>query len=220
MAKAIFLDFYGTLVYENSEITMEVIEQVYNTGNAKDKMEAARFWWRSFAELRASSYGETFLPQYELAVQAFETTIQHYSSTADANKLADRLAEHWSNPPVYKDVEAFLSANRLPIYIVTNCDTIFVETALLNMGLQPNGLITSELAKAYKPRREIFELALEVSGVSADEVIHIGDSLSGDVTGAANAGIQPLFINRENKETPDGVTSIHSLTDIIKILHI
>lgn len=56
--------------------------------------------------------------------------------------------------------------------------------------------------------------------MSADEVIHIGDSLSGDVTGAANAGIQPLFLNRENKETPPGVTSIHSLPDIIKILHI
>lgn len=47
-------------------------------------------------------------------------------------------------------------------------------------------------AKAYKPRKEIFELALKSTGLHADEVIHIGDSLSSDVKGASSVGIKAI----------------------------
>ena len=47
--------------------------------------------------------------------------------------------------------------------------------------LHPAGIISSEMAKACKPNRLIFEIALEISGVKPDEAIHIDDSITSDV---------------------------------------
>lgn len=73
-------------------------------------------------------------------------------------------------------------------------------------------------ARAYKPRAELFNLALKKCGFSADEVIHIGDSISSDVKGASSIGIKPLWLNRFGKELPEGVESIKSLLDAIDVL--
>lgn len=52
--------------------------------------------------------------------------------------------------------------------------------ALSYHGLSPAGVFTSEDARAYKPRTELFNLALKKCGLLADKVIHIGDSISSD----------------------------------------
>ena len=74
-------------------------------------------------------------------------------------------------------------------------------------------VFTSEDARSYKPRAELFELALKASGLRSDEVIHIGDSVSSDVKGAAALGIKALWLNRFGKQNPEGVESISKLTE-------
>ncbi len=78
-------------------------------------------------------------------------------------------------------------------------------------GLTPTDVFTSEDARAYKPRKELFEFALRTTGLKADEVIHIGDSLCSDVKGASSVGINALWLNRFGKQIPNGVESISSL---------
>ena len=85
-------------------------------------------------------------------------------------------------------------------------------------GLKAAGVFTSEDAKSYKPRKELFELALKKSGLNADEVIHIGDSLSSDVKGANSLGIRALWLNRFGKEIPEGVESITSLLGAFEVI--
>ena len=77
----------------------------------------------------------------------------------------------------------------------------------------PAGVFTSEDAKIYKPGKGLFELALSSSGLSPDEVIHIGDSVSSDVHGAAKVGIRALWLNRFGKSIPEGVESITWLSE-------
>lgn len=57
----------------------------------------------------------------------------------------------------------------------------------------------------------MFELALKETGLSTDEVIHIGDSISSDVKGAGALNIKTLWLNRFGKDVPDGVESIENL---------
>ena len=82
-------------------------------------------------------------------------------------------------------------------------------------GLKPAGVFTSEDARSYKPRKELFELALQKTGLKPDEVIHIGDSISSDVKGASELGINALWLNRFGKNIPDGVSSISSLPEAL-----
>jgi len=77
-------------------------------------------------------------------------------------------------------------------------------------------VFTSEDARAYKPRREVFELALAVTGLKADEVIHIGDSLSSDVMGAGSLGMKAIWLNRYRKKAPEGIMAVNSLTELFE----
>jgi putative hydrolase of the HAD superfamily len=78
-----------------------------------------------------------------------------------------------------------------------------------------------------KPRREIFEAALERAGLRAQECMHIGDTVSRDVEGAKNAGIALAVLIHSGltglkdrgfsgKARPD--ETIDSLTDIFRLL--
>lgn len=81
-------------------------------------------------------------------------------------------------------------------------------------GLKPAGVFTSEDAKSYKPRKELFEFALKNAGLSTDEVVHIGDSLSSDIKGTSSVGINAIWINRSGKPVPEGVTAVKNLLEV------
>jgi FMN phosphatase YigB (HAD superfamily) len=61
-------------------------------------------------------------------------------------------------------------------------------------------VITSELCKAYKPRKEVFEKSLELLNLAPEEVLYIGDSYLMDVIGAKSAGIPVIWLNRRDKK--------------------
>lgn len=102
----------------------------------------------------------------------------------------------------------------VPIYVVSNIDRADVLQAIKYHGLKPAGVFTSEDAKSYKPRKELFEFALNNVGLSAGEVLHIGDSLSSDIKGASSVGINAIWVNRNNRGIPSGVTAVKNLIEI------
>ena len=73
-----------------------------------------------------------------------------------------------------------------------------------------------------KPHLEIFRHALTQAGVSASEVIHVGDHVDADVQGAIAAGISPVLIDRVGRypasEIPAGVPVIASLEELLPIV--
>ena len=64
----------------------------------------------------------------------------------------------------------------------------------------------------------IYQLALELSGLAPDQVVHIGDSLQGDALGPAKLGIRTIWLNTEGRPVPEGVTAATSLADALEIL--
>ena len=141
-------------------------------------------------------------------------TLDKFQSTANVKELSNLMFEHWVKPPIFEDSKDFFEKSMLPIYIVSNIDTDDINRAIEYHNLKPAGIFTSEDARAYKPRKELFELALKKTGLVPGEVIHIGDSISSDVKGASALGIHTLWLNRFGKEVPDGVKSISSLLQI------
>ena len=211
MIKAFFVDFYGTVVYEDGEIIKKITQIIYNTGKVEDKSEIGAFWWNDFQSMFTNSYGDKFETQRVLEKKSLEHTLEKFCSTANADELSNYMFEHWIAPPIFEESKRFFSSSPIPIYIVSNIDTADILKAIEYHNLTPTGVFTSEDAKAYKPRKELFELALRKTGLKADEVIHIGDSISSDVKGASSVNIKALWVNRFNKDIPDGVESITNL---------
>ena len=211
MIKAFFVDFYGTVVHEDGEIIKKITEIVYDTGRVENKSEIGAFWWNDFQSMFTNSYGDSFETQRVLEEKSLVHTLAKFCSTANAKELSNYMFEHWIKPPIFEESKEFFASSPIPIYIVSNIDTADILKAIEYHDLTPTGVFTSEDARAYKPRTELFELALRSTGLKADEVIHIGDSVSSDVKGASAVNIRALWLNRFGKEIPEGVESITDL---------
>ena len=215
MIKAFFLDFYGTVVHEDGEVVKKISQLIYETGKAESPSEVDSFWWKDFQNLFNNSYGNTFETQRALEKKSIKHTLEKFASNENIDKLSNYMFEHWVKPPIFEESKKFFEISPLPIYIVSNIDANDVLRAIEFHQLSPSGIFTSEDAKAYKPRKELFELALNTTGLHADEVIHIGDSLSSDVKGASSVGITAIWLNRFNKENSCGVDSITNLLEAL-----
>lgn len=85
---------------------------------------------------------------------------------------------------------------------------------------------SAEAIGAAKPDPALFHAALQHTRVSADEVLHVGDSAEHDVAGAANAGIRSVWVNPLCAPFPDlpirptaEVRSVLELPEILRQLH-
>jgi len=115
----------------------------------------------------------------------------------------------------------FLDKVKLPICIVSNIDRADLISAVCHHGIKATNIVTSEDVRAYKPRPEIFLRALELMEVRPEEVLHIGDSLSSDVAGAKELGINTCWLNRNGKYNSSGLRAdieCYSLSQVLNLL--
>ena len=218
MIKAIFIDFYGTVVYEDGEVVSKISRIICETGNAISSSEIDAYWWNRFKTLFENSYGENFETQRALELKSLLDTITHFESSADGVALSNEMFEYWVKPPIFEESKLFFENCPLPIYIVSNIDRVDILEAIAYHGLKPHDVFTSEDALGYKPRKELFEYALKQTGLKADEVLHIGDSLSSDIKGAGALGIKAVWVNRNDKPVPDNVTAVSNLMEILSFV--
>lgn len=216
MVKAVFLDFYGTVVHEDGGIINIINNRIMKTGISANQDDIRQYWWNSFQNLFLNSYGDTFETQRVLEKKSLADTIHHFKSSENVNELSELLFEGWIKPSAFKESKEFFEKCPVPVYIVSNIDRADIEAAIMYHGFTPTKVFTSEDAKSYKPRRELFELALKNTGFTPDEVVHIGDSLSSDIKGAGDLGVNTIWINRINQEFPIGIITVHNLLEIFE----
>lgn len=84
------------------------------------------------------------------------------------------------------------------------------------------GVFISEELGAQKPSTMFFEKALKAMGnPNKNECLILGDSLSGDILGGKNIGIDTCFVNLRNIKNETGITpnyEIHSLLELKEML--
>lgn len=218
MIKAIFIDFYGTVVHEDGKIIADIAQKMLHTGTARSRSEITEFWWKNFQNILSHSHGDTFKTQREIEYEALEKTVVHFQSSINIKEACALLFDQWRKPPIFPESKIFFERSPLPVYIVSNIDRNDICEAVKFHGLVPNGIYTSEDARSYKPRKELFEHAMRENHLNADEIIHIGDSWSCDVCGAEAVGIKAILINRIHKELPHDTIEIKSLLEAYAFL--
>ena len=56
MVKAIFIDFYGTVVFEDGENVSRISNRIFETGKAESVSQVSSYWWNVFKTLFENSY--------------------------------------------------------------------------------------------------------------------------------------------------------------------
>jgi 2-haloacid dehalogenase len=97
-----------------------------------------------------------------------------------------------------------------------------LEAALDHHGLTDRlrHVVTSEDARAYKPRPQMFLAALDLFRLASHEVVHVADSATSDVAGASRLGIPAVWVNRTARPlpTPRPTLDVRSLADLAALL--
>jgi FMN phosphatase YigB (HAD superfamily) len=99
-------------------------------------------------------------------------------------------------------------ARRFRLAVVSNFDWTPTALGILeSAGVARlfDAIVVSDQVGWRKPKRDIFEIALERVGVAAPEALFVGDRPDIDVVGAQDVGIAAVWINRNGEPLPPGM---------------
>lgn len=123
--------------------------------------------------------------------------------------------------PYTYEILSYLQSRQYSLHLITNGFEKTQWRKLRSSGLDKyfTEVITSEASNSIKPRKEIFDFALEKAGANLQESIMIGDNLEADIEGAVNAGMDSIFVNHLGLETEAPATFIvYHLKELESIL--
>jgi len=209
--RALLLDLDDTL-YAYAPCNEAGLEAAY------ERLQRRRIvGWREFEALHARVRGELAV---ELAGQAashdrllfFKHMVEELVGGAEVELVLALHEAYWeaflARAEPGPDTHAVLGrlAARLPLVLVTNQVASVQLAKVQRLGLDGylHGIVTSEEAGADKPDPRIFRRALELAGASAAEALMVGDSVRGDLEGAAASGLRCIHSREFTSERDEG----------------
>ena len=146
-----------------------------------------------------------------LIYQRFEEFFEKYGIASDprdtATKYMELLSRHGYLFDGAKELCEELS-KKADLYMVTNGIKFVQEGRLADSGIicYFKGIFISEDAGYEKPRVEFFDhVADRVPGFSKEKTIIVGDSLTSDIAGGINYGIDTCWYNPRGEEAPENI---------------
>ncbi len=130
------------------------------------------------------------------------------------------LADNWDLFPEVPEVLATLRERGYRLAVVSNWDSRLLEICdHLELSPMVEFVVASAAVGMEKPDPRIFEIALSMAGVSADQAIHVGDDYAADVLGARGAGVDAVLLDRAGHTAPsEGSLTIRSLRELPHLL--
>lgn len=109
------------------------------------------------------------------------------------------------------------------LYIVSN-GFRFVQESRLKIGNFEkyfDGVFVSEDIGIPKPAKEFFDYCFEnINNPPKDDVILIGDSITADILGGINYGIDTIWFNKNNEPLPENINPTYTVNTLNEIKNI
>ena len=119
------------------------------------------------------------------------------------------------------EILEYLTEKKYSLHLITNG---FEKTQRLKLNSSDllkyfTHIVTSECSNSVKPKKEIFEFALNKAKCKNEDAIMIGDNPEADIMGAKNAGMDTVFVNHVNEKCCTGPTfTVKNLKELESIL--
>lgn len=233
MIKAVFFDFYQTLGVWGQSLRPRV------------QKIAARYAceidWERYDTARGNLYADASGsdPMTHDLLETMQQIIESYRDFLAALGVRDYLDQMtWE---LLQSEHSLFAANAATLYddtvptlehlrdkgfklaIVSNWDTpLDPLTERLGIADYFDIIVASHdtRVRSAKPDPHIFNYTLAAVGVSAEEVVHVGDTYEADIIGAKNAGIRPILIDRDGTQTGRWEETIRSLSELPALLNL
>jgi len=208
--QAITFDCYGTLIDWESGILRALQPLLAEHGKRVPDEQVLAI----YAELEPSVQAAEYLPYRRVLEEVVRGLGQHFGfsvSTDEARSLAASLKSWTPFPDTVAVLRALKSKYRLGI--ISNTDDDLFSDSARHLHVAFDWVITAEQARAYKPARAIFELALRKIGLAPGKVLHAGQSMFHDVIPARQMGMSTVRVTRRGPGATKRV-SAHADLDV------
>jgi YjjG family noncanonical pyrimidine nucleotidase len=159
----------------------------------------------------------------EVRHRRFEQFVADIGVDADPHQMAEAFVIGLGRfGELYEGAREVLEtlAERATLAMVTNGLSEVQRARIERLGLADyfHTIVISSEVGVTKPRREIFELAFAGLGhPSPETALMIGDSLSSDIAGGRNFGIDTCWYNPLRQERADVNPVTYEITDLVEL---
>lgn len=164
----------------------------------------------------------------ELINTRFAKLFAHFGIEKDGSYLAERyqffLSKQGQTFPGVEDLLKKLISQGYELYAATNGITYIQTGRLEQSGIAPffKEIFISEQLHTQKPDAEFYEkIGARIPNFDKNQTLMIGDSLSADIQGGQNAGIDTVWYNPQHLENTTQLHpthEVHSYKDLLNCL--
>lgn len=218
---AVFFDAANTLLYPFPAVGAQYAEVAarYGVTTTADAVQRAfrHAWGQVLTQSQADpvryGIGEPDGRRFWHAL--VHTTFSQIALPDAFDPFFDELYERFADAAAYRlypetlAVLERLGQEGYVVGVISNWDSRLMHI-LEGLGLMAHlhHVTISAVVGWEKPHREVFDHAVNAVSVSPSRALHIGDSLREDIQGAAQAGLQPLWVQRQSEpKNPNQNTS-------------
>ncbi len=222
--KAVFFDLDDTLL-DDSKATVNYRMEFFNRHAKKIpyNFEAFNQIWENkvVTGLKELAKGNVTLKEihYNKIISAFNDPsmgtgmLEFY-----INEYAQLYKNYWEIFNGSIEVLEYLNKKYI-LGVISNGDKKQQNEKISHFGLEKyfQTVISCEDAKFSKPEKGIFDFAANMLGLNNFNCVYIGDRFLQDVAGSKNAGMIPIWINRNNEPVPNGYESEIMIKELMEV---
>jgi 2-haloacid dehalogenase len=204
--RALTFDVFGTVVDWRSSI----IEEGQRLGKAK----GINADWATFADAWRAGYGPAMnrvrkgeLPWANIDAlhrMILDQLLAEFKITGLSEAERDHFNRAWHRLKPWPDSVGGLARLRKRFIIATlsNGNVALLTNMARNAGLPWDCILSAELAKRYKPDKEVYLMAAELLGLKPQQVMMVA-AHKGDLRAAKGVGFKTAFVARPLEFGPD-----------------
>lgn len=190
----------------------------YDDNSVKIYSQINKSYWERFER------GE--IPKSAIFEGRFETFLETLNLTGDVKKISldyfYALSEGYFKVEGAMDILEYLKKKDYKLYATTNGLAKTQFNRIKNSGLEPyfDAVFVSEEVNHQKPEKEYFDYVVEhIPEKDKSKMLIVGDSMSSDILGGINSGIETCWFNPKNLpkkyETKYEIKSLKELKEIL-----
>ncbi|MSO82629.1 MAG: haloacid dehalogenase type II [Acidobacteria bacterium] len=205
--KALVFDTFGTVVDWRTSVTQEVEALAKRKGWAVDGAKFADAWragYRpSMERVRTGELPWTTLDR--LHRMTLDKILIDFGIAGLAEAETDALNRAWHRLRPWPDAVAGLTRlkKRFIIAPLSNGNISLMTDLAKHSGLPWDCILGAELARHYKPDREVYQSAADILDLTPAEVMMVA-AHSGDLRAARDVGLKTAFVTRLLEYGPNG----------------
>ena len=210
----LIFDMFNTLAEDSEAHWLASFGRIVQAQDLKIAAADLRREWsigdQDFRERRAGGHA-AFESYYDAWLNCFKQTFSELGLMGDAVRAVDIVLEDLGQRRIHTDTVQTLPVlqEKCRLAVLSNADDRFLDPVVQRLGVNFAAVLSSEGARCYKPRPELFHAMLRSLGVAPEDAVYVGDRQYEDVHGAGQAGMRSVWLNRDgvaldpNLPTPD-----------------